>query len=423
MVKVFARLAKYERNHGPIRVALVGAGSMGRGIAWQLRRSPGLQLAVICDRNPNASSAACAAYGLSPETGKEPDAEKPIRVVTDHEALNDVEFDVLVEATNTIGFAARVCEQALQRKQHVVLMNAEVDLALGPWLHRLAEEHGVVLTSDAGDQHGVLLRMLDEIRLWAFRPVMAGNIKGFLNRYATADTLQHEAQIRRLNPVQCCAYTDGTKLSVEMALVANATGMLPHVTGMEGPQAEDVLEVLHKFDFNKYPESGVVDYILGARPGGGVFVVGHCDDPLQTPYLQYYKLGDGPYYLFYRPYHLCHLETPWAIASAVLDHEAILAPVAGRTADVYAFAKRDLSVGDKIHHAIGGSECYGMIDRCVSADAQQQVPVALLEVEEGDRLPTLTRPVQKDQPLTWDDLAIGETDVMRLFHVHVCGSP
>jgi len=136
-----------------------------------------------------------------------------------------------------------------------------------------------------------------------------------------------EARVRRLNPIQCCAYTDGTKLGVEMCLVANATGLVPWLPGMEGPAANDVREVFDLFDFTKYGDQGVVDYILGAQPGGGVFVVGHCDDPIQARYLNYYKMGDGPFYLFYRPYHLCHLETPWAIGQAVLEHRPILRPI------------------------------------------------------------------------------------------------
>ncbi len=406
---MYARLQKYAKEHAPIRVALVGAGSMGRGIAWQLRAAPGMELTFICDRDQQAAQAASRSYM------NEGTSEPTLGGDLDSIAAALDQFDVLVEATNSIGFAAQACELALRHQKHVVLMNAEVDLALGPWLHELAAANGVVLTSDAGDQHGVLVRMMDEIRLWAFRPVMAGNIKGFLNRYATPASLEHEAKIRRLNPVQCCAYTDGTKLSVEMALVANATGMLPQLPGMQGPVADDVVEVLHKFDFSVYPDHGVVDYILGARPGGGVFVVGHCDAPEQTPYLQYYKLGDGPFYLFYRPYHLCHLETPWAIASAVLDQEAILSPSVGRVADVYAYAKRDLQAGDRIEHAIGGSACYGMIDRCVDADGKRQVPIAMLESGAGESLPAVRRAITRDAPLSWDDLELPSSKLFERF--------
>ena len=330
------------------------------------------------------------------------------------ERADELGIDVMVEATNTIGFAARACEASIAAGLHVVLMNAEVDLALGPLLHHQAGRKGVVLTSDAGDQHGVLMRMIDEIRMWAFRITMAGNVKGFLNRYATAESLAYEAQIRNLNPVQCCAYTDGTKLCVEMALVSNATGLTAWVPGMEGPRADDVHEVFDRFDFAKYGEQGVVDYVLGAEPGGGVFVVGQCDDPLQAEYLRYYKMGDGPFYLFYRPYHLCHLETTRAIALVALRGEAVLAPTCGRVSDVYAYAKKDLRSGDSVAHAIGGDEFYGMIDSCDAADAEGHVPIALLESEDG-RQARLERALPQDRPLTFDDIALPDTHVLRLF--------
>ena len=233
-------------------------------------------------------------------------------------------------------------------------MNAEVDLALGPLMQREARRQNVVVTSDGGDQHGVLKRMIDDISLWGFRIVQAGNIKGFLDRYATADSLVEEAAKRYLNPVQCCAYTDGTKLNIEMALVANGLGLIPSTPGMEGPACDDVHEVMERFDFDSYGEQGRVDYILGAEPSGGVYVVAHCDDLLQMQYLDYYKMGDGPYYLFYRPYHLCHLETPRVIAESVLDGEILLQPEFGQITDVLAYAKRSVRSGTRVEHGIGG---------------------------------------------------------------------
>ena len=400
-----------------LRIGFIGPGGRGfqghvSSLSTLVVEGQPIELVAVCDCDKAAAEKAVAAHA----------GNGPVAIHADGEFLKSADdYDVLVEATNSIGFAAEVCETALRQAKHVVLMNAEVDLALGLWLHQLAKENNVVLTSDAGDQHGVLMRMIDEIRLWDFRVVMAGNMKGFLNRYATAESLEHEARIRRLNPIQCCAYTDGTKLNVEMALISNATGMVPSKIGMEGPVAERVEEVLAKFDFDKYPAEGVVDYVLGAQPGGGVYVVGHCDDPFQVPYLSYYKLGDGPFYLFYRPYHLCHIETPWAIASAVLDNEPLLAPTAGRVADVYAYAKRDLVAGDEIKHAIGGDECYGMIDRCSRADGDDQVPLALLETEGEDRshLPKLKTAVKRDEPLRWSDLDVHANALTSKFHQHI----
>ncbi len=417
----YERLVENERSGRRIRVALVGAGAMGVGIAWQIGRTPGMELVSITDIRLEGAIKAAKAYGKAyavvsasdpmPKTGEVLVTRDPLFLLDKGRGLA---ADVVVEATNTIGFAGKLCLEVLERGIPVVLMNAEVDLALGPILHDTAVRNGVVVTSDAGDQHGVLARMIDEIRLWSFRIVMAGNIKGFLNRYATAASLEHEARIRNLDPVQCCAYTDGTKLNVEMGLIANGEGLVPWVPGMEGPKAKDVRDVFRLFDLRKYGNRGVVDYILGAEPGGGVFVIGHCDDPVQASYLKYYKLGHGPFYLFYRPHHLCHLETPWAIARAVLDRRPLLWPRHGRVTDVYAYAKSDVKAGEAIPLGIGGDSFYGLLELSASADRQGLVPIALLEGEDG-RLPRLKRNVAKDQPLLRDDVDLPETFLARTF--------
>ena len=417
----YDRLAQYERTGRRIRVALVGAGAMGVGIAWQIGRTPAMELVSITDVRLEAAVRAAKAHG-KPYTAISASNLMPgnreVLLTRDPFFLLDKDrglgVDVVVEATNTVGFAGKFCLEALEKGIHVVLMNAEVDLALGPILHDTALRNGVVVTSDAGDQHGVLARMIDEIRLWSFRIVMAGNIKGFLNRYATADSLEREARIRDLDPVQCCAYTDGTKLNVEMGLIANGVGLVPWVPGMEGPKAKGVSDVFRLFDFRKYGDAGVVDYILGAEPGGGIFVVGHCDDPVQASYLKYYKLGDGPFYLFYRPYHLCHLETPWAIARAVLDRLPLLRPQHGRLTDVYAYAKRDVKAGEAVPHGIGGDFFYGLLEPAAPADRKGMVPISLLEGEDG-RLPRLKRNVPKDKPLLREDVDLPETFLARTF--------
>ncbi len=406
-IVMLAELKLRQTQGDPIRVGLAGAGAMGCGIALQVAQTPGMELAFIVDRKEEAIQAALNATGCENKG-----------VVTHSDPLQAMDlvdgFDVFVESTNSIAPAYRFCEAAMQRGAHVVLMNAEVDLAFGPLLQKLAHENGVVCTSDAGDQHGVLMTMIEEIQLWGFRLVQAGNIKGFLNRYATAEDLAHEAAIRHLDPVQCCAYTDGSKLNIEMAVMANGTGLVPSVRGMEGPRADTVQEALSKFDLENLPSEGSVDYILGAEPGGGVYVIGHCDNPLQQQYLEYYKMGDGPFYLFYRPYHLCHLETTRAIALAALRGQAILRPLGRPIADVYAFAKRDLNKGDTVVHGIGGDEVYGLIDHVKVGEAERLLPIWLFEGE-SDKTPTLINEVAKDAPVTLADISIPDTDIHRLW--------
>lgn len=384
-------LQKRELDGSTIKVALVGAGSMGLGIAHQLKVTPGMTLVSVFDIDTAAAQQAA-------------EFDEATMVAGSFEGLfENGAVDVLVESSNSIQSALRYCEGALDRKAHVVLMNAEVDLAFGPYLKELAENAGVVVTSDAGDQHGVLASMIEEITLWGFDIVQAGNVKGFLDRDATAGKLAHEAEIRNLNPIQCCAYTDGSKLNIEMAVLANGFGYAVPKLGMTGPRLKSVEEVMESFDWEACSSEGEVDYILGAEPGGGVYVVGKCDDVFQQPYLKYYKLihtSKEGYYLFYRPYHLCHLETPKAIFEAVVCGQALLSPTAGRKCEVYAYAKADFPAGTVIEEAIGGDVVYGMIEEVSKAGGQ--VPQVTLACE-GD-CPELSRAVVKGDPILLDDV-------------------
>lgn len=356
---------------------------MGRGIAFQVHHTRGMSLEWVADIDATlAYEVACSAPG----SGSDPSVER---------LLSDSPIDVLVEASNSIEDAYSYCRQALQHGAHVVLMNAEVDLAYGPALKALADQHGRVVTSDAGDQHGVLATMISEAELMGFSVIQAGNIKGFLDPYATPQSIAQEAAKRRLSATQCCAYTDGTKLHIEMAVLANALGYLPPPGGMTGPHAEHVEQALELFDFDGYGGVPRVEYMIGAKPGGGVYLIvqpktGFPEE--QQRYLDYYKLPAskcGRYRLLYRPYHLCHLETPKAILTAARG-SAILSPGVERTCDVYAHAKRDLIAGESISHAIGSAEIYGRVE----ALDPTRIPITALEAAH-----TLAQPVARDSAL------------------------
>jgi len=402
-------LKHLEKTNQPIKVGLAGAGAMGAGIALQIGITPGMELAFIADLDIKAAENAQKLYG------------KKVKLFTNvDEALDDtsLDFDVFVESTNTIAAAARYCLKAIERKAHVVLMNAEVDLALGHYLTAEAKKHGVVVTSDAGDQHGVLMRMIEEIELWGFDIVQAGNIKGFLDRYATAEAKREIAKKLNLSLIQCVAYTDGTKLNIEMALIANACNLTPFVAGMQGPKAGQVAEALNLFDFDAYGKQGRIDYILGAQPGGGVYVVGRCDDKVQAEYLNYYKVDSNhPYYLFYRPYHLCHLETPRAIALAALWKKPVLTQSFGRLTDTFTYAKQALKAGDIIDHGIGGDLTYGLTEVAKTADAKGALPICLLDTEGDEQKPRLLHDLDKDEPITYSNVELPDTELLRLFKI------
>ncbi len=383
-------LRELETDGAPIRVGLAGAGAMGRGIASAVRRTPGMSLSWVVD--PVESRAEDAALlGGAPRHGTSSEA-----------LLMDAPVDVFVEASTAVVDAAKSAMLAVETGAHVVWMNAEADLAFGPQVHAAAARRGKIATSDAGDQHGVLARLLHEVDLWGWKVVQAGNIKGFLNEDATPEGLRDEAAKRRLDPRACCAYTDGTKLAIEMAILANARGLLAPVGGMRGPCAGHVTDALGRFDLAAALACPEVDYLLGAEPGGGVYVIGHMEDPDERFLLDYYKLGEGPFYLHYRPCHLCHVETPLAIATAAIHRRPILAP-GPRANDVFAVAKRDLPAGTEVSHAIGSSIVRGILRRCESDE--QRVPIWMLHDTPECHL---RKAVKKGERLTFDNTFIGE---------------
>ncbi len=368
-----------------IRVAIVGTGAMGRGIVQVIKKSENIDVVAIADINPIALEK--TARFISKDALV---TTKPINVLT-------TKPDVLVEATPTILEAALLTRRALKQKTHVVLMNGEVDQIFGRLLAKEAEDNGVILTSDAGDQHGVLVRMINDIRSMGFEIVIAGNDKGFLNKYANPESIREEAGKRRLSLAQCTSYTDGTKLAIEMALVANALDLDILQTGMAGPKVDHVNKALKVFDLERARElGGVVDYVLGAEPGGSVFVIAYSDDPEDLFYMDYYKMGKGPYYLFVRPYHLCHYETPLAIRSIMKFRQSILVQKK-RVLEVGCRAKTDLHAGTKLE-GIGGHHLYGVLEK------PKNLPIGMAEGT------ILIKSKKKDEAIGWDDVKFPKDD-------------
>lgn len=367
------------------KIAVVGTGAMGRGIVQVVQRSDDMEIVAVADINPQAI-----------ENVKRYLPKNTLTTTTPSEVLKK-KPDVLVEASPSITEAAFLIRSAISQGINIVLMNGEVDQVFGRLLAKEADANGVILTSDAGDQHGVLVRKIEEVRSMGLEVVMAGNNKGFLNKYANPAMLIEEAAKRRLSPIQCTAYTDGTKLSIEMAIVANATGFGLLQTGMLGPRTEYVNDALKTFDLDKARKlGGVVDYVLGAKPGASVFVIGYSDDPEDKFFLDYYKMGEGPYYLFLRPYHLCHFETPYAIQRIVKYKEPVLVQKK-RFLEVGTHAKTNLKKGTVLD-GIGGYHLYGILEKPSS------LPIGL------SKNTILKREKKQDEPIEWDDVEFPKND-------------
>lgn len=403
-------LQRLESLDKPIQVAIIGIGSAGKGLLYQTGITPGIQCIAIADILLDKATAAAAEFGrefrVVNNLGQLHDAirEGILAVCQDGELLAQCEpVDVVIDASSSIEAGGRFAIAAIENKKHIVMMNAEADLIFGPYLMHLAEKAGVVYTSCDGDQPGVIRRLIDDVQLWGFKLVMAGNIKGFLDRYANPTTIIPEADKRDLDYKMCASYTDGSKICVEMALVANAFNLKVACPGMHGPRAEHILDIPKLFDLDSiYRDKGpVVDYVIGPEPKGGVFVVGYCEDPYQQSMLAWFpaQLGDGPYYVFRRPYHLISIEAMQCVAEAFLDHEALLQPQYGFQTNVYCYAKRDLKAGEELD-GFGGYTCYGMIENCADNVENPGYPICLAE---GVKL---KRDVSKDRKILTKDLGV-----------------
>jgi len=412
MIIVDRALEQRASEQNPVRFAMVGAGFMGRGIVNQVVNSvPGMDLVAIANRHLDRAREAYEQAGV---TGVEvaDDAAEVARVIARGDvAITENAFavteadgiDAIVEVTGTVEYGASVVLSAIEHGKHVVLMNAELDGTIGPILKVRADEAGVIYTACDGDQPGVQMNLYRFVRSIGCLPLVCGNIKGLQDPYRNPTTQQSFAERWGQQPHMVTSFADGTKISFEQAIVANGTGMSVPQRGMYGRQHDGhVNELVHHYDVDALrAQGGIVDFVVGSQPGPGIFVLATHDDPKQRHYLNLYKLGEGPLYSFYTPYHLCHFEVPMSVARAVLFGDAVLAPLGKPRVDVIAVAKTDLDEGTTLD-GMGWYMTYGV---CENHDVVREEQLLLMGLAEGCRL---KRPVAKDQALRISDVDVPE---------------
>ena len=408
MIIVDTALQRRAADGNPIRVAMTGAGYMGRGIALQIEKYlPGMRLVAISNRTISEAERAYQEAGIQGakkvETARElEDALQAglYAVTQDPAVLCEADgIEAIIEATGDVDYSAPIALKAIENKKHLILMNAELDATVGPILKVYADRAGVVISNADGDQPGVMMNLYRFATSIGYKPVVAGNIKGLQDHYRTPETQKGFAKQHNLSPEMATSFADGTKISMENAIVANATGFRVARRGMYGPECSHVKDAVNLFPQSEMLEHGFVDYILGAEPGPGVFIIGYNDHPIRKSYMQYFKMGDGPFYVFYIPYHLPHLEVPLTAARAVLFEDAAVTPLGGPVCDVVTIAKRDLKEGEVLD-GIGGFTCYGTIDNYNISVRDNLLPMGL---SEGCRL---NKNISKDTAIRNSDVDI-----------------
>ena len=402
------RLMALEEANTPIRVAIIGCGRFGSMMAAQIQRAPGIHLAVACDLDPQRAidSLQRAGYDIDGMTagGRLSEANDAIArrktVATDDiETAVRADVDVVVEATGSPDAGARHAFEAIMAGKHVVMVNVEADVLVGPILKRMADSAGVVYSLAYGDQPAVIEELYDWAASLGFEIVAAGKGTKYLPEYRKGtpdDALvrygysQEEADAGNLNPQMYNSFLDGTKSAVEMCAVANMTGLVPDVPAMRFPPAgieELPATLIPAEDGGILSRKGVVEVVSSLRRDGtevpnslrwGVFVVITSDSSYLRGCLKEYGVAmdpSGRYAVMYRPYHLVGMEAPVSIARAFLYGEPTGAPD-GHVGEVVAAAKRRLKPGDVLDGE-GGYTVYGVLVEASQAAADRLLPIGL----------------------------------------------
>jgi predicted homoserine dehydrogenase-like protein len=398
----------------PIRIGLVGAGEMGTDIVSRVAHMRGIEIGAISELNPQAAGRSVTiAYG-DPDRAQASNTTDELNAVIESGRIattNKVEtllesglIDVVIDATGIPSVGAEIGLSAMERGKHLVMMNVEADVTIGAYLAAEARRLGVVYSLGAGDEPSSCMELIEFVSAMGHRIISAGKGKNNpLNIDATPDLYAAEAAQRHMNPRMLVEFVDGSKTMVEMAAIANATGLTPDKPGMHGPACsrEELNKVLVPASAGGLLSSneGRVDFTIGKGVAPGVFVVAEMDHPRIRERMEDLKMGKGPYFTFFRPYHLTSLEVPLTCARAVLYGKADMVPMPVPVAEVCAVAKRDLVVGEKLDQI--GEYCYrAWIMTVPEAREAGGIPCGLLTGA------VVTAPIAKGALITYANTAL-----------------
>lgn len=413
MLNLDKKLLKREEEGKIIRVGIVGAGQMGRGMVTQMVIMKGIMPAIVSDIKIENAVNAFKYAEVSDEDivqAKTLEEANAAMEAGKYVACEDADFvsranlvECVIDATGVPDVGAKVATDAMRNKKHVVMLNVETDVVIGPYLKKLAEEEGVIYTGSDGDEPGAVMH------LYSFAKAMGLNVevmgKGKNNKIdysCNPDTVFEEATRRKMSPKMLCSFKDGTKTMVEMTAMSNYTGLVPDVIGGHGPKTspgtegiKELNEILKlKKDGGILNKHGVVEYVNGIAPG--VFVTVSTQNKEIAYQLGYHSMGPGPLWTLYRPFHLCNLETPLSVARAVIEGDATCVAKDGLVSECITRAKIDLKAGQKID-GIGGYTTHGSIATAEESNAKGYVPFGLVT-----KNAVMKKDVKKGELITYD---------------------
>ncbi len=410
-MELINKLRKREEEKNPVSIGVIGCGQMGSGLVHTVSRIKGMSVSAIADIDAERGIKTFEDIGFSRDNIVVTDSaekaqaalEQKKQVVTGN-ALMLTELPSIeanVEATGVTAIGAQTAYYSIMNKKPIVMLNAETDVTVGAYLNSLARKMGSLYTVASGDEPGVLKMLYEQATLMGFEVVTLGKGKNNVIDFgATIDSCREEAESKDMNPKMLAAFKDGTKTMVEMAAVSNATGLLPDVPGMRGPKVEieDLAKVfVPEADGGILSRKGCVDFSTG-KVAPGVFAIVYSDEKRIQKEMKFITKEDGPYYLHFRPYHLCDLETPQSIAEAVLLHE-VTVTADTLSSEVVCKAKRDIKPGEVLED-MGGRDWHGHIMTHADTMSMGAVPMGI-----ASKAKVVTA-VKKGEVLRYDQLAL-----------------
>ena len=395
----------------PVRVGIIGAGFMVQGLVNTIVNSvAGMRVVAISNRRIERAVGVFQYAGLDAVIADNASkfesyaaSGQPIATEDPMLICRSDYVDVIVEVTGSVEFGLRVSIEAMKNHKHIVLMNAELDATLGPILQVYAKNYGVVVSACDGDEPGVQMNLVRWVKGLGLTPRVVGNIKGLQDPYRNPTTQAGFAEKWGQNPAMVTSFADGSKISFEQSVVANATGFKVQSRGMSRGREyrDDVMRIGQLYDIDQLREvGGVVDYVVGT-PLTKVYCLAEHPDPKQQHYLSLYKMGDGPLYSFFIPYHLVHFEVPFSIARVAIFEDSLAKPLNGPVVEVCAVAKRDLNEGEVLDD-YGMYMTYGEAVNSEEMREKRYLPEGLVE---GCRL---LKSIKRDEVISYDDVVLPE---------------
>ena len=363
------------------KVALVGAGQMGQGIVTQINKMEDTDLVLIVDKNLDKLDIAKSKY----------DTDKDITISSHLDSLDDQDLDIVIEATGTPSSGADVAFKVLNRNINLILLNVETEATIGLALNKEAEKNNTIVTVGDGDEPVAAVELFNFATEISLDVIAIGKGKNNpFDVFKTPKDLEEEALKKNMNPYMLTSFVDGSKTMIEMAALANYLDFNIDTDGMHGPNSTyDELNSIFipKSSGGILESTNIVDFAFGVAPG--VFAIVYSDDDYVNYEMEYLKMGKGPYWTLYRPYHLTSLEIPRTIMKLMVDNETQLSAKKWNV-EVVAHSKKDLKAGTNLG-SIGGENIYGKAMRV--ENTKNLAPLGLSENN------TLNSDIKKGDPI------------------------